>query len=33
MKVYYDADCDLNLITDKKIAVCVVIDLHVVPNL
>src|SRR5690606_6268688 len=21
MKVYYDADCDLNLITDKKIAV------------
>ena len=21
MKVYYDADCDLNLITDKKIVV------------
>jgi ketol-acid reductoisomerase len=21
MKVYYDADCDINLITDKKIAV------------
>lgn len=21
MKVYYDADCDLNLITDKKIAI------------